>query len=215
MMIRCLRLPPATLKQSFRHGTCEYNRLSSLLRLQHSQFFLNILHAKIRTILQSIRSSPLGMRQKFHTDDVKSVRNLSAKRLQPARREKKDGCIHRLCVRLYLASIADTWHLTPTTPIEIRHLRHKITIKTVVSMSSVVYLPLVSHACSFENVQGNSQFRSACLVTSSKWLDLGKISQFLATFKKPQKIIATFRKSSVVFEVSCNSFLLVRSIRIF
>ena len=55
----------------------------------------------------------------------------------------------------------------------------------MLSMSSAVYLPLVSHACSFENVQGNSQFRSACLVTSSKWLDLGKIPQFLATFKKP------------------------------
>ena len=84
MMIRCLRLPPATLKQSFRHGTCEYNRLSSLLRLQHSQFFLKILeYAKIRTVLQSIRSSPLGdvSRQESHTDDAKSVRNRSAKRL--------------------------------------------------------------------------------------------------------------------------------------
>ena len=41
-----------------------------------------------------------------------------------ARREGKDGCIHRLSNRLCFAGIADIWHLTPTTPVKIRHLRY-------------------------------------------------------------------------------------------
>ena len=54
-----------------------------------------------------------------------------------ARREGKDGCIHRLSNRLCFAGIADIWHLTPTTSVKIRHLRHKIpTIKTVMSVFS-------------------------------------------------------------------------------
>ena len=181
MMIRCLRLPPTRLKQSLRHGTCEYNRLSSLLRLQHSQFFLTILeYAKIWTVLQS-QYSLLAI------GDATEMPYWWRK-ICPESFCETSLAIHRLSDRLCLAGIADTWHLTPTTPVEICHLRHKIpTIKTPVSMSSDVYLPLVWHAQGFENVRGNSQFRSASLVTSSKWLDLGKISQFLPTFSSLRK----------------------------